>query len=175
MCTDPGARTPIGASGNSIYFQMMLVPSMWQTKMKFACSIFLLLVGIRCWRVVQDQQAFRKEVIQRLRGFEIRVARAKEADERLKKYEQLEKDRFVVFESRVNAKIKEMEEKIHDKNEGEVTDWSKSLMNKGFKKYSQNDEDGVIEAVFDFIGTTDKVYVEFGVESCIECNSRYLR
>jgi hypothetical protein len=75
----------------------------------------------------------------------------------------------------VKAKIKEMEEKIVAKNEGKVTEWSKSLVNKGFKKYSQNDEDGAIEAVFDFIGTTDKVYVEFGVESCSECNSRYLR
>ena len=48
-------------------------------------------------------------------------------------------------------------------------------MNEGFKMFSQNDEDGSIEAVFDFIGTTDKVYVEFGGETCIECISRYLR
>ena len=41
--------------------------------------------------------------------------------------------------------------------------------------FSQNDEDGALEAVFDYVGTTDKVYVEFGVESCVECNSRYLR
>jgi len=59
--------------------------------------------------------------------------------------------------------------------EKSLTDWSKSLVNKGFKKFSQNDEDGVIEAIFDFVETTDKVYVEFGVESCAECNSKYLR
>ena len=41
--------------------------------------------------------------------------------------------------------------------------------------FSQNEEDGALEAVFDSVGTTDKVYVEFGVESCQECNSRYLR
>ena len=59
--------------------------------------------------------------------------------------------------------------------EKSLTDWSKSLVKKGFKKFSQNDEDGVIEAIFDFVETTDKVYVEFGVESCAECNSKYLR
>ena len=41
--------------------------------------------------------------------------------------------------------------------------------------FSQNDEDGALETVFDYVGTTDKIYVEFGVESCQECNSRYLR
>ena len=59
--------------------------------------------------------------------------------------------------------------------EKSLTDWSKSLVKRGFKKFSQNDEDGVIEAIFDFVETTDKVYVEFGVESCVECNSKYLR
>ena len=148
---------------------MMLVPSMWQTKVKFAFVIFLILVGLWCRGLVQDQQVFRAEVIARLREFENRVAGAEDASEGLKMYERFDEDKFVELESRVKAKIKEMEDA---KN---LTDWSESLVNKGFKKYSQNDEDGAIEAVFDFIGTTDKVYVEFGVESCIECNSRYLR
>ena len=53
--------------------------------------------------------------------------------------------------------------------------WVEELKGKGKKVFSQNDEDGALEAVFDLIGVTDKVYVEFGVENCTECNSRYLR
>ena len=49
------------------------------------------------------------------------------------------------------------------------------MLLQGRKVFSQNEEDGALEAVFDYVTTTDKVYVEFGVESCVECNSRYLR
>ena len=69
----------------------------------------------------------------------------------------------------------ELENKNNATNKQDVVAWSKTLAKKGLKISSQNDEDGVIEAVFDYIGTSDKVYVEFGVESCNECNSRYLR
>ena len=57
----------------------------------------------------------------------------------------------------------------------ELEKWVEELKGKGKKVFSQNDEDGALEAVFDRIGVTDKVYVEFGVEDCTECNSRYLR
>tara|TARA_B100001248_G_C27380350_1_gene456584 strand:+ start:176 stop:1057 length:882 start_codon:yes stop_codon:yes gene_type:complete len=45
---------------------------------------------------------------------------------------------------------------------------------KGFKVYSQNDEDGIIESIFNDIGTTNKIFCEIGVGDCIENNTHYL-
>jgi hypothetical protein len=42
------------------------------------------------------------------------------------------------------------------------------------KVYSQNGEDGVLEAIFGVVGVTNRVFVEFGCEDAMECNSAYL-
>mgnify|MGYP001127335787 FL=1 len=48
------------------------------------------------------------------------------------------------------------------------------LENYGYRVYSQNDEDGIINEIFKRIGTTNKEFIEFGVQDGLECNSHYL-
>jgi len=48
------------------------------------------------------------------------------------------------------------------------------LLRYGFKTYAQNDEDGIIQEIFRRIGSTERTFVEFGVESGVECNSAKL-
>jgi hypothetical protein len=45
------------------------------------------------------------------------------------------------------------------------------LVRYGFKVYSQCDEDGIIQEIFRRIGTTNRTFVEFGIEAGIEGNS----
>ena len=47
----------------------------------------------------------------------------------------------------------------------------KRLLRYGFKVYSQHDEDGIIQEIFRRIGTGPRTFVEFGVETGIECNT----
>ena len=44
----------------------------------------------------------------------------------------------------------------------------------GFKVYSQNDEDGIIEEIFNRLGIKQGRFCEIGVENGLECNSLYL-
>lgn len=44
----------------------------------------------------------------------------------------------------------------------------------GYKVYSQSDEDGIIEEIFNRIGTKSKIFVELGVGNGTECNTHYL-
>ena len=57
-----------------------------------------------------------------------------------------------------------------------LTRWKdpKSLERYGYKVYSQNDEDGIIQEIFRRIGTTDKRFIEFGVQNGLESNCHYL-
>jgi hypothetical protein len=43
------------------------------------------------------------------------------------------------------------------------------------REFSQNGVDGIIHAIFAMIGTTNKYFVEFGVEDGLQCNARYLQ
>ena len=45
------------------------------------------------------------------------------------------------------------------------------LLRHGFKVYSQHDEDGIIQEIFRRIGTATRTFVEFGVETGVECNT----
>ncbi len=50
----------------------------------------------------------------------------------------------------------------------------KRLERFGFKVFSQNDEDGVIQEIFRRIGTANKAFFEFGAGNCLESNCAYL-
>ncbi|MCR5251564.1 MAG: hypothetical protein K6E50_13260 [Lachnospiraceae bacterium] len=49
-----------------------------------------------------------------------------------------------------------------------------ALENFGYKVYSQNDEDGIIQEIFRRIGTETKEFIEIGVQNGLECNTHFL-
>ena len=53
-------------------------------------------------------------------------------------------------------------------------DDKKNLIPFGFKVFSENEEDGMIEEIFNRIGTSNKRFIEFGVEAGLENNTLYL-
>jgi hypothetical protein len=56
-----------------------------------------------------------------------------------------------------------------------VTNLAADLRRHRAQYYSQNGEDGVLERLLQIVGATNRFYVEFGVESGAECNTRRLR
>ncbi len=44
----------------------------------------------------------------------------------------------------------------------------------GFKVFSQNDEDGIIQKIFELVGTSSRIFFEFGVGDGLESNTAYL-
>jgi len=53
-------------------------------------------------------------------------------------------------------------------------DEPRSLIPHGYKVYSQNEEDGLIAEIFNRIGVTEKVFVEFGAGTGLENNTLFL-
>ena len=50
----------------------------------------------------------------------------------------------------------------------------KCLERYGYKVYSQNDEDGILAEIFRRVGTTNRVFVEFGIQNGLESNCHNL-
>jgi hypothetical protein len=50
----------------------------------------------------------------------------------------------------------------------------KRLLRHGFKVYSQHDEDGIIQEIFRRVGVSKRTFIEFGVETGVECNTTKL-
>ena len=48
---------------------------------------------------------------------------------------------------------------------------ARRLVRFGFKVFSQCDEDGIIQEIFRRVGTTNRTFIEFGVETGVECNT----
>jgi len=57
----------------------------------------------------------------------------------------------------------------------DTMEWIRHLPSREFRMFSQNGEDGVLEAIFEAIGSTNQLYAEFGVEDGSERNSRWLQ
>ncbi|MGZ3872252.1 MAG: hypothetical protein ACXVJD_05010 [Mucilaginibacter sp.] len=51
---------------------------------------------------------------------------------------------------------------------------SKRLNKYEYQVFSQNGEDGILQEIFSRIGSTNKYFIEFGVENGLECNSTNL-
>lgn len=70
--------------------------------------------------------------------------------------------------------VKDINYQIGQDRQQRAGDDLRRLEHFGFKIFSQSDEDGIIEEIFNRIGTTSRIFVEFGAETGDENNTRYL-
>ena len=64
----------------------------------------------------------------------------------------------VLFQSKLRQEIEIIKKKEFKRDK-------KNLIPHGFKVFSQSDEDGILNEIFKRIGTTNKKFLEFGVNS----------
>lgn len=64
---------------------------------------------------------------------------------------------------------------VFDELVGSSPEWPLRLQTRERRVTSQNGEDGILVFIFQNVGVTDKFYVEFGVESGRERNTRFLQ
>ena len=64
----------------------------------------------------------------------------------------------VLFQSKLRQEIDTIKKKEFKRDK-------KNLIPHGFKVFSQTDEDGILNEIFKRIGTTNKKFLEFGVNS----------
>ena len=67
-----------------------------------------------------------------------------------------------------------LQREIRELSNNKKYDNKKSLIKSGYKVYSQTDEDGIIEEIFRRIGTTNNLFIEFGIGDGLENNTLYL-
>ena len=73
----------------------------------------------------------------------------------------------------LNAEISAWKVKTDILNQPRYKD-DKRLLKYGFKAYSQADEDGIIQEIFQRIGVTNKTFIEIGVGDGLENNTLFL-
>ena len=73
----------------------------------------------------------------------------------------------------LNAEISAWKVKTDILNRPRYKD-DKRLLKYGFKAYSQTDEDGIIQEIFQRIGVTNKTFIEIGVGDGLENNTLFL-
>ena len=73
----------------------------------------------------------------------------------------------------LNAEISAWKVKTDILNQPRYKD-DKRLLKYGFKAYSQTDEDGIIQEIFQRIGVTNKTFIEIGVGDGLENNTLFL-